>query len=503
MKTAKQLQQEVTDLKAEIQTKDQQLSQKNTYIKNLETVLIDLRKHRFGVSSEKQNSKSNDAQIPLFNEAEELNGIKPKTKAKDKKKKTGKRKPLPVMLERVEKVRDIKTDQKTCPKDGAQLKHIGEDTSEQLLYIPARFKVIKHKRFKYACPKCNQHILTADKPTDPIPKSIATPELLSYVTVSKYADGLPLYRLSGMFKRLDISISRTNLAMWMIKCGILVQPLINLLEDKLSEQPYIHVDETTVQVLREAGKKASSKSYMWVRQAVNITLFDYSPSRSATVAKKLTQDYTGTIMTDGYRGYDQLTNNRLGCWAHARRYFIRVLDQAEHIGARNMVNLIGELYQIEKQIKIKTEPPDKKQTIRQDKSAAVLEKIKALKDTSLQTCTPKSTFGEALGYLHNQWPKLIGYIENGHYPIDNNAAENAIRPFVIGRKNWLFANSVGGAKASANLYGLIETAKAHNLNPEKYLCEIYRQLPMAKTVKEIEKLLPWNMIEYSTAGILG
>jgi transposase len=480
MKTAAQLQQEVTDLKAEIKNK-------NTYIQTLESVIKDMNRHKFGSSSEKQNS----AQIPLFNEAEELTTAKPKSKVRGKKKKAGIRKPLPVQLERIEQIHDIRDDQNNCPNDGAPLIHVGDETSEQLLYIPASFKVIKHKRYKYACPKCNKHIITADKPADPIPKSVASPELLSYVTVSKYTDGLPLYRLSELFKRLNIAISRTNLASWMIKCGALVQPLINMLEDKMFEQPMVHMDETTVQVLNEPGKKASSKSYMWVRRAANIILFDYSPSRSATVAKKILTGFNGTIMTDGYGGYDQLTNNKLGCWAHARRYFIKVLDQAEHQGARDMVNLIGELYQIEQQIK--ESPPDKRSAIRQAQSAAVLEKIKALKDASLQTCTPTSTFGKALGYLHNQWPKLIGYIERGEYPIDNNAAENAIRPFVIGRKNWLFANSTQGAKASANLYGLIETAKAHNLNPEKYLTQVYRELPNAKTVEQIEAMLPWNI----------
>lgn len=501
MKTAAQLQQENNVLKAEITNKDNQIKLKNnqiklkdtqlknnqTYIKTLESALVDLKKNRFGSSSEKQNN----TQIPLFNEAEELTGSTSKQKTKGKKKKTGKRKPLPEQLERVEKVHDINSDQKLCPNDGVALKHIGEDTSEQLLYIPASFKVIKHKRYKYVCPKCNKHIITADKPIDPIPKSIATPELLSYITTSKYNDGLPLYRLNSMFKRLNIQISRTNLASWMIKCGQLVQPLINLLEDKLNQQSCVHIDETTVQVLKEPGKKANSKSYMWVRKAANIILFDYSPSRSATVAKKLMNDYQGTIMADGYAGYDQLANNRLGCWAHARRYFIKTLDQAQHKGARDVVNLIGELYQVEKQIK--DHPPDKRKLTRKDSSSAILEKIKALKDESLQTCTPTSTFGKALGYLHNQWPKLIGYIENGEYPIDNNPVENAIRPFVIGRKNWLFANSTQGAKASANLYGLIKTAKAHNLNPDAYLNQVYRQLPNVKTVEQIEKLLPWNI----------
>src|SRR5690606_11667972 len=276
-----------------------------------------------------------------------------------------------------------------------------------------------------------------------IPKSIASPELLSYITVSKYADGLPLYRLSQMFKRLDISISRTNMADWMIKCGSLIQPLINLLEDKLLDQPVMHIDETTVQVLKEPGKKASSKSYFWVRRSNNIILFDYSSSRSSQVANQLAADFKGTIMCDGYGGYDQLQQNMLGCWAHARRYFIKVLGQSEHQGARKIVQLIGVLYQVEKQTK--DDPPNYMQLIRQDESAGILEKIKALKDDSLQTSTPTSTFGKALGYLHNQWPKLIGYIEDGRYPIDNNPAENAIRPFVIGRKNWLFANSQNGA----------------------------------------------------------
>lgn len=491
MKTAQKLQQENAKLRAEIeqknnyiQAKEKQLKDKIAYIQNLEAALIDLKKHRFGTSSEKQN----DVQTALFNEAEVLTEPKAK-KAKGKKKKAGKRKPLPESLEREDKV--YKPEQTTCPHDGTELTYMGEEVSEQLKFIPAHVKVIRHIRHKLACPKCKGYIVTADKPKDPIPKSIATPELLSYITVSKYADGLPLYRLSQMFKRLDISISRTNMADWMIKCATLVQPLINLLEDKLLDEPVMYIDETTVQVLNEPGKKASSKSYMWVRRSDNIILFDYSPSRSSQVAKKLTADYKGTLMSDGYDVYKTLANNQLGCWTHARRYFIKVLDNTEHAGARKMIELIAELYQVEKQTK--DDPPDKRQLVRQDKSAAILEKIKALKDQSLQTCTPSSTFGKALGYLHNQWPKLIGYIEDGHYPIDNNPAENAIRPFVIGRKNWLFANSQNGAKASANLYGLIETAKVHGLNPEKYLTEIYRRLPNCETAEQFEQLLPENI----------
>src|SRR5690606_14798486 len=258
------------------------------YIQNLEAALIDLKKHRFGTSSEKQN----DVQTALFNEAEVLTEPKDK-KTKGKKKKPGKRKPLPETLEREDKV--YKPEQTTCPHDGTELIYAGEEVSEQLKFIPAHVKVIRHIRHKLACPQCKQHIVTAPKPADPIPKSIASPELLSYITVSKYADGLPLYRLSQMFKRLDISISRTNMADWMVKCGALIQPLINLLEDKLLDQPVMHIDETTVQVLKEPGKKASSKSYFWVRRSNNIILFDYSSSRSSQVANQLAADFKGTI----------------------------------------------------------------------------------------------------------------------------------------------------------------------------------------------------------------
>jgi len=485
MKTAIELQQEVANLKAEIK-------QKNTLISGLEAQLFELKRYRFGSSSEKDPK-----QMPLFNEAEHIIDSKPKVKTKGKKKKAGVRKPLSKNLPREEKIYDLDKEQKTCPKDGAQLKHIGEVTNEQLEFIPASVKVIKHICYKYACPKCNKYVETATKPKDPIPKSIASPELLSYVSVSKYADGLPLYRLSQMFNRLDIKISRTNLANWMIRCGSLIQPLINMMQDKLYEQPCIHVDETTLQVLKEHGKKASSKSYMWVMRAADIVLFNYDPSRSQKVAEKLLADYNKAIMADGYGGYDSVVANnkltRLGCWAHARRYFMKVLDQGENPNAQNMVALISQLYAIEKLIRENGYKRDKIKQIRQEQSVPIIKQIREQLDKTLHTTTPSGLMGKALGYLHKQWSYLIGYVENGNYPIDNNAAENAIRPFVIGRKNWLFANSVQGAKASANLYSIIETAKAHNLNPEEYLTNVYRHLPNADTVEDIEKLLPWNI----------
>jgi len=296
MKTAQKLQKEIDDLRAD-------LDQKDTLISNLVAQIIDLKKYRFSSSSEK-----NPDQLPLFNEAESLTDTKPKVKKTKGKKKVGTRKPLPQSLEREEQVHDLDDEHKVCKNDGTKLKHIGDVTTEQLKFIPAQIKVVRHVCKKYACPKCRKHIVIASKPKGPIPKSIATPELLSYISTSKYADGLPLYRLSNMFKRLDIKLSRTNMASWMIKCGALVQPLINLMQDKLYQQPCINIDETTLQVLKESGKKAQSKSYMWVMKADNTVLFNYDQSRSSKVADRLLADYQGAIMCDGYAGYESAVN---------------------------------------------------------------------------------------------------------------------------------------------------------------------------------------------------
>ena len=214
------------------------LEQNAVYIKSLEATLIDFKKNRFCSKSEKGNKD----QLPLFNEVELITDAKKHPKPKGKKKKAGKRSHLPKDLERIDKTYDIDDSQKTCPHDGKILKHIGEVVTEQFYLKPAVVKVIKHKQYKYAC-SCGKHIVTAIKPKDMIPKSIATPELLSYICVSKYADSLPLYRLNNMFKRIEVNISRQVMANWMIKCANAIQPLVNLICDALYDQPCVHIDD--------------------------------------------------------------------------------------------------------------------------------------------------------------------------------------------------------------------------------------------------------------------
>jgi len=508
MQTTIKLQEEIEHLAFTLDEKNKVIEQKNHYILQLEEALKQQRQKLFGASSEKISTD----QYGLFNEAEAIEEtVEPEenlvtTVASH----TRQKKPrisIPDDYPREEIVYDLDESEKTCPHDGAELKIIGSDNHEQLDIIPAQVKVIRHKRLKYACPCCHQHIATAKKPKQPIEKSIASPGLLALIATQKYCDALPLYRQSDIFKRLGISLDRSNLANWMIKSGELVQPLINLLQDHLLERPLVHMDETTVQVLNEPNKKAQSKSYMWLMASFTdkpITLFRYDSTRCQQVPIELLDASVKTLMVDGYEWYqkacDHYTIKRLGCWAHARRKFVEAqkLQTKGKVGKPDQaLAFIQKLYVIEKQIK--DEPPDQKYRIRQQQAKPIIDKIEQWLQKSLPHVPPKTALGKALVYLHNQWNRLIGYLDDGSYPIDNNLAENAIRPFAIGRKNWLFSNSQAGAKASANLYSLIQTAKANDLNPYDYLKQIFIALPNANTVDDIECLLPWAIAPCETS----
>ena len=289
----------------------------------------------------------------------------------------------------------------------------------------------------------------------------------------------------------------------MIQCGELIQPLINLLQDQLLARSLVHMDETTLQVLNEPGKTAQSKSYLWLMASFThqpITLFHYDPGRSQQVPLDLLDASVNTLMVDGYEWYQKACDNygikRLGCWAHARRKFMdakKIQPKGKTGKADQALAFIQKLYLIEKQVK--DDPPGQRYQVRQEQAKPIIEQIKTWLDKSLLHVPPKTALGKALTYLHNQWPRLIGYLEDGSYPIDNNLAENAIRPFAVGRKNWLFANSQAGAKPSANLYSLIQTAKANGLNPYEYLKHVFKELPNATAVEDMEKLLPWNLTE--------
>jgi hypothetical protein len=332
---------------------------------------------------------------------------------------------------------------------------------------------------------------------------MASPGLLAHITVSKYQDALPLYRQETILQRIGVELPRATLANWMIKAGHLVQPLINLMQDRLLSHDIIQMDETTVQVLKESGKKAQSKSYLWLQRGGPpehpVVLYHYDPGRGAGVARRLLDGFKGYLQTDGYDGYNAVVsaNNliHVGCMAHARRKFneaVKAQGRNKKRGkAHRGLTLIQKLYGIEKQArKLK---PEKRYEHRLLHARPILDEMRTWLDQVLPQVPPRSATGKALNYLHNEWHKLIRYLDDGRLEIDNNVAENAIRPFVVGRKNWLFSDSVRGVKASANLYSLIETAKANGLEPYAYLRFLFTELPKAQTVDDIEALLPGNL----------
>jgi len=333
---------------------------------------------------------------------------------------------------------------------------------------------------------------------------MASPGLLAHITVSKYQDALPLYRQETILRRIGVDIPRATLANWMIRSGILVQPLINLLRDRLLDYDIIQMDETPVQVLKELGKRAQSKSYIWVQRggppAQPVVLYDYDPGRGAGVPKRLLEGFQGYLQTDGYDAYNAVVAvnglAHVGCMAHARRKFndaVKAQGTNKKRGkAHRGLALIRKLYRVEKQARKQKLTADERYAWRQQHAQAVLEELRSWLHEALPQVPPTSVTGKALNYLHNEWSKLIRYLDDGRLEIDNNATENTIRPFVLGRKNWLFSTSVKGVKASANLYSLIETAKANGLEPYAYLRHVFTELPKAETVEAIEALLPGN-----------
>ncbi|MDH2240286.1 IS66 family transposase [Pigmentiphaga sp. GD03639] len=415
------------------------------------------------------------------------------------------RKPLDPGLPRVEVRHELPVSERVCPHDGQALVEIGVEISEQLDIVPQQIRVVQHQRVKYACPCCDAGIKTTPAPARVIPKGLLTESALAWCITAKYQDGLPLYRQAGLLNRFGGDLSRATLAASVVRVGKAVQPLINLLRDHLLDADVLYGDETTVQVLKEPGRAAQSKSFLWAQMngaGPPIRLFTYSPTRNTAQAATL---YAGSrrdaaLMTDGYAPYDAVAERyglvHLGCWAHARRYLIEAqeaLPKAQQQGhpAAACIEGIGKLFAVEQQAKDMT--PEQRQQLRAAQSRPVLAEIETLLTQHLHSVLPQSLFGKALHYLHGQWPKLIRYVDNGSWPISNNPCENAIRPFVVGRRGWLFCDTVAGAHASANLYSLVETAKANGIDPYQYLQSMLKALPYAQTADDYEKLLPWNM----------
>jgi transposase len=350
-------------------------------------------------------------------------------------------------------------------------------------------------------------VKVAPRPAQIIPKSIAHSSLLASIVTAKFVDALPLYRQETLFAREGIALGRQTMAGLLIQLQTPLQPVAAALKDLLRRGPVVHVDETPVQVLREPGRENTQDAYMWVfcggPPGTPVRWFEYAPSRAAEVPRRVLfpadvdpPPLPFYLQSDGYGAYGVLAAapgivGHAGCWAHVRRTFVDAANGRNAGAAQQMVALIGELYAVER--RLRDADPQTRLRGRAEHSRAILMRIRQWLDRTATRVLPKSLLGEAIGYALGQWPILITFLEDGHLEIDNNIAENAIRPFVVGRKNWLFAGSPKGAETSALLYSLIETAKANGLEPWAYLNHLFEHLPGAKSPEAVAALLPHNL----------
>lgn len=483
-----------------IEKKSTVIAQQKQRIEILEEYLRLERSRRFAPSSEK-NSPQAEMQ---FDEAETLAAkeVPSDETKKSAKKKQGGRKGLSANIPRIQIHLSLSDEEKSGAIDTFYTV-----VKEELDIIPAQVRVLEYLQEKAVFIDQDNHrtIKAAKLPKHPLNKCIASISMLAFIIVSKYCDGLPLYRLEGIVKRYGGSITRTSLATWMIRLAIELQPLINLMREHQLAYDYVQIDETRLKVLKEAELSPTSDKWMWVSRGgppdKPVILFDYDPSRGKEVPARLLEGFKGYLQCDGLASYDGFCQaneiTQLGCMDHARRKFVEAQKSADPKKKKKTsladvaVNKIAKLYTIER--KIKDLSIEEKYHYRQAHSVPKLDELKTWLDKSVTKVPKNSATYKAIYYALNQWEKLIAYCEDGRLNISNVLAENAIRPFVIGRKAWLFSDTTRGARASGTLYSLIETAKANGLEPYQYFKEVLSRLPHAERVEDIEALLPWNI----------
>ena len=496
----------------ELRDENERLRQK---LERMNELLLNAQRARFGQSSEKKAYVMADGeQLQLFNEAETAQNIKTPepaveevTVAAHKRKKKRTYGELTEGLPVEEILLELSGDQLTCEKCGGTFRVIGKRfVKSEIIYIPASVKLLKYYTCTYACDRCEKetgyaHIAGTTAPPYLMKHSLASPSLVAEVMTKKYVDGVPLARQEKIWKREGLELSRATLANWVIQTSqTWLKPLYRRLKKVLLESRVIHADETVVQVLKEDGKKAVSQSRMWVyasppRCGKPVRYFEYQPDRKGSRAASFLKDFHGCLVTDGYGGYEQVEDvTRCGCWAHMRRKWREAIPKGatmETSQAAVGYNYCNKLFAMEKRISSLNDT--KRKQARQAEAEPLLEAywlwLKTLDPV------PGSKLAEAVIYANNQQPYLRAFLEHGEVDISNNLAENVIRPFVIGRKNWLFSDTPRGADSSAIVYTLVETAKANGVDPYAYLLRVLSLLPYLGKMPanaELDELLPWH-----------
>jgi transposase len=470
------------------------LTQRDRKIDRLEHQLQQLLRARYGRSAEKIDPN----QLLLF--AQEMmkdrdeSADKPDAPVQTVKEHTRRngRKPLPEDLPRQRIEHELPPEERSCPCCGKERAVIGEETSEQLEYVPSSMFVIEHARKKYACPVCEGQVAMADKPAQPIEKGLAGPGLLAQVATAKYADHLPLHRQEAIFVRHGVEISRKTMCDWMRDCATLLEPLVQRMKMLILQSRAIHTDDTPVPVL-DKKRDRTKKGRLWVYVGDRdhpYTIFDYTPTRSRDGPQEFLDGYSGFLQADAYAGYDVIYAggrvHEVACWAHARRKFFECQKSDPKRGVTACAH-ITQLYDIERRVENASD--DERLAMRQEKSVPLLRRFQEWLDRERQKVLPKSPLGEAMTYARLNWEALMRYTEQGYLAIDNNAAERALRVVAVGRKNWMFAGSDRGGETAATLYSIVASAKRHKLNIWAYLRDLLARIPTHRA-SQIDELLP-------------
>ena len=504
---------EVAVLESKIQEQQAQIEELKRKLEHMNEVFANAQRARFGQSSEKQNYVLGKDQLSLFNEAEKEQDHKAEEPAPDtilvpaheRKKKRTQAEMLNELPEE-EVLLEIPEEQRICGKCGGKMKPIGKKfLRHEMQIIPKQTKLLAYYAVTYACDHCEKdtgfaHIISVKPPVPLMKHSLASPSTVAYIMTQKYVDGLPLARQEKIWVREGISLSRATMANWVIQCSEnWLKPLYKHMKQELLTHSVIHADETVVQVLKEDGKPATSESRMWLYASAallrhQVRVFEYQPDRSGKRAESFLRGFTGCLVTDGYAGYNLVKHvTHCGCWAHARRKWREAMPDGATVKTSKAAvgyQYCNKLFAEER--KCAVYQPKYRQEYRQNRELPLLEEYFAW----LKTVHPEkgSKLEEAVRYSLNQKQQLMAFLENGEVPISNNLAENAIRPFTLGRKNWLFCDTAKGAEASAIVYSMVETAKANGIEPFAYLQHVLVQLPYLgknHSHEELEALMPW------------
>ena len=506
----------VEKMEAEINKKDEEINNLKNELAYLKGVLANRNKKIFGVSSEKVDTN----QLSFFNEAEKYSDSKANepdleeiTYKRAKKNSVKGKKDNLANLERVVIEHKLEGEDLKCKKCGSTLVEIGIKSKKEVLkYIPAKLIVEEHVMYSYACKSCESeaeksNIVSAEAPKTVFYNSMASNELVAHTICLKYHHALPLYRQESYFNMMGATLSRQTLCNWTMAAARVLEPIYNHMKEDLLTRDYVHADETTLKVINDDGKDSKSKKYMWLYMSETggrpVILYDYQSTRSSSCPKNFLKDYKGYLQTDGYSGYNSVSEaKRIYCLAHIRRKFHEIIINLNEEALKESKALIGfnyceQIYNLEKELRSNySSMPDYydiRYKERNNKLAPILNNFIDYINKEILFALPRSPLGKALDYAKKHVPSLKSVLLDGRLEIDNNAAEREIKPFVLGRKNFLFANTAKGATASSYLYSIAETAKANKLVIEKYLVYLFDNLINIDTTdsESLENLMPW------------